>query len=99
MVNVDPVNVHAQRGEAVTLSGQVLVIGGASGVPDLGQPKEGATTPDQWPRECECPAVSPHPFRVPVVLSRLTVDTWLTFARGTKVPSLPRDAMRTLVRR
>ena len=32
----------------------------------------------------------------PVVWSCLTVDAWLTFAHGTKVPSLHRDAMRTL---
>ena len=33
VVNVDPVDGHTQRGEAVTLGGQILLIGGASGVP------------------------------------------------------------------
>jgi hypothetical protein len=34
VINVNPVDGHTQRGEAVTLSSEVLLIGGASGVPD-----------------------------------------------------------------
>jgi hypothetical protein len=34
VIDVDTVDGHTQRGEAVTLGGQVLLIGGASGVPD-----------------------------------------------------------------
>jgi len=34
VIDVDPVGCHTECGEAVTLSGQVLLIGGASGVPD-----------------------------------------------------------------
>ena len=34
VVHVHPVYVHTQRGEPVTLGGQVLLIGGASGVPN-----------------------------------------------------------------
>jgi hypothetical protein len=34
VINVNPVDGHTQRGQALTLSSEVLLIGGASGVPD-----------------------------------------------------------------
>src|ERR1019366_492432 len=54
VVHVHPVYVHPQRGEAVTLGGQVLLIGGASGVPD--ESRRHGTPPTTWPARRNAPA-------------------------------------------